>query len=165
MNWLGFSIALVLTYFFQTTLAALAPAGSLDLFLVLTLVAGFLMPIADARLAGWLAGFVQSLETAGPVGAHAFSLGLSAWLQTMLRDSLNMRSHTARFLAAMTGAVAGQGALRLYQYLLLGHVFESWGEWTKLVLVVSLVAAIAATIVSALVRAGRRRRRSLASNW
>ena len=125
MTWPFFLFALVVAVLLQTTLVRLAPSGMLDLPLFLALAAGLLMPTYDARLAAWTAGLAQSLETLGPLGPHAFALGLAGWALTRLREGVNLRVWWGRFAITFLAGFSGLALLRLYQTAYLQLKFET----------------------------------------
>lgn len=159
MRWGWFALALLGVLLLQTTLVPVLTRGYLDLFLVVTLWVGLRADPIDARLAAFACGMAQSLETAGPLGAHAFAHGLSGWLLTVLAESLNMRTWPARFIAAATAGAAGQLLLRLYQRVVLGFQFESFGALLLTALFPALVAAACVTLITVFLDRRRRQRR------
>lgn len=159
MKWGGFAVALLATWIAQTTLVRLLAFPHLDLFLVLTLWTALRAPPWDARLAAWVVGMAQSLESTGPLGAHAVAHGVTGWLLTMLREGVNTRSFSGRFLATFLAAAAGQLLLRGYQSLYLD--MSLGGPWSVLgaAALSSLVAAGIVSLLATWLAPSRRRMR------
>lgn len=160
MRWGWYALLLVVALILQTTLVPVLTGGWLDLFLVIALWVGLRADPLDARLAAFAAGLAQSLETAGPFGAHAFALGLTGWLLTLMIDSLNVRAWLPRFVATSLAAAAGQIVLRLYQRAYLEFQFESFGSLLANALIPALVAAGLVSTATILLDRSRRKRRA-----
>jgi cell shape-determining protein MreD len=159
MAWGAFAIALVLAYLVQTGVAALIPLPSFDPFLVLALLVGLLAPTYDARIAAWIAGFVQDLGSADALGIHAFTLGLTGLLLTHLREIVNVRVWWVRGLAALVAAWPGQLIYLLHLNYWAGVGAVSLGDVVVSATWTALLAAALATIIHALPwLVGRRRR-------
>ena len=130
-----------------------------DAFLVLALLCGLLAPTHDARLAAWITGLAQDLGSADALGIHAFTLGLTGLLLTWLREIGNVGVWWVRGLAAFLAAWPGQLVYLLHLHYWAGNAAASlWGLVVTATLS-SLVAAILATLISALPRLLHRRRR------
>jgi hypothetical protein len=160
MNWAGFAAALLGFVLLQTTAVRYLPVPGVDLLLILTLWVGLFAPANDARLAALACGFAQGLTTVDSIGAHVFSFGVAGWLITILRESLNMRSIPARFIAMFGAACGGLAVLRLFQAA--DRYFSrlapgSAAEIVSALIVSAGIAAGVVTIASA-IRQSRRRR-------
>lgn len=166
MRWGWFALALLVTFVVQTAVLPFAHLEFLDLLLVLALVFGLAAPVADARLAGWVVGAAQDLGTDGPMGLHAFALGLAVLALTYLREWVNQYLWWARWLAMFVVAYPAEVLIHLHQRFLQGARLT----WLGLVLdplFTAAVAALVALVVLALPGLfGRRaRRRSAAARW
>lgn len=159
MAWGGFAIALLLTYLVQTGVTALLPVPGVDLFLVLALLCGLLAPTHDARIAAWVVGFAQDLGSVDALGIHAFTLGLSAWLLTYLREIINVRAWWVRALAALLAAWPGQLTYLLHVHYWAGSGDASLGGLLAAATLTAAVAAALAMLINALPGVVRRRRR------
>lgn len=150
MNWLGLIAALVVVFIVQTTLGHLAdlPLLEVDLFLVLTLLYGILAASHDARLAGWLIGFAQDIGSTGPIGVHAFALGLTALLATLLRDVINIHVAWGRFLVAAGAALPGQVLILAHLNYVQNAQLGSWWNMLATALAVSLTASLVVTLLT-----------------
>lgn len=165
MRWGGFAFALLVACVLQKGVLALlpAPAPAFDAFLILALLSGLLMRKHDARLAGWLVGFVQDLAGADALGIHAFTLGLTALLITRLREIGNMNVWWMRALVAFIAAWPPQVLYLMHLYYWSGSGSQSFGGllWTSAL--TSALAALIVTFINALpwiLRSRRRRYRS-----
>ncbi len=166
MLWALYVLALVLAYLAHTTVPPTWMPEWLDLLLVIALVCGLTAPAAEARLAGWITGLAQDIGTVGPLGLHAFTLGLAALLLTLMRDAVNRTLWWVRSLLAFVAAVPAQVIIvihyRYYQF-----VESSWWSLLSSALLTAIAAAvIAATITGLPSMMGRkRRRRSAPARW
>lgn len=161
MSWIAYGVALAVALLLQTTVCRLGevPLLEADLLLALTLVCGLAAPAHDARLAGWMTGLAMDLMTVGPLGQHAVALGLTAWLLTRLRDTINTELGWVRFLAGFLAALPGQVLLPLHLRLVQGASLVSWWEALGLALQLSLTAALLAAALTGLPPLMPRRRR------
>lgn len=161
MAWGWFTLALVLTFLLQTTVAPFCLPDWLDLMVVLALVVGLTAPAGDARLAGWLVGFSQDLDSGGPLGLHALLLGLAVLGLTHLRELINLHLWWGRWLIALLVTLPLQLLLQL-------HLRLPGGDWVRIGVEALSSAAVAALLAALLVGVpgllGRRRRR-LALRW
>lgn len=159
MSWSGFWIALLVTFVVQTAVVWTLDWRAFDAFLILTLLVGTFAPTHDARLAAWTAGLLQDLGSADVLGVHAFTLGLTALLLTLLREFVNLNLWWARLIAAFVAAWPGQVAYLTYldywstsPTYTLGYVLRE-SAWT------ACVAAVVVAGLSALPWFVTRRRR------
>ena len=102
-GWLILAIAGVLVA--QTAILPLVGLPWLDLLFTMALVIGLVAPVLDARLAGWLIGFSLDLQSAGPIGLHAFAFGLAVTGLTYVRDMVVRHHWWARWLIGFIVAV------------------------------------------------------------
>ena len=159
MAWGGFAVALLLAYLVQTGVAAVLNVPHFDAFLLVAVLCGLLAPTHDARIAAWITGLVYDLGSADVLGIHAFTLGLTGLLLTWLREMGNVGVWWVRGLAAFLAAWPGQLIYLLHLHYWAGNAAASlWGLVVTATLS-SLVAAILATLISALPRLIHRRRR------
>ena len=158
MQWALYVLALVIAYLAHTTLPPAWIPGWLDLLLVIALVCGLAAPAAEARLAGWLAGFAQDVGTVGPLGLHAFALGAAVLLLTLMRDAVNRTLWWVRWLLAFVAAIPTQIVVSIH-YRYYQFVETSWWSLITSSLATALAAAlIAATITGLPAMLGRKRR-------
>ena len=154
-------LVVLAAYVVQVGIAPFAGLHRLDVFLTAALLVGLLMPVHEARLAGWIVGLVQDLASSDPLGIHAFTLGLTVLLLTWLRDLLNTRVWWARWLACLAAAVPGQVLYLLHLYYYAGRggqpLTALLGEAAALA-GVSAALATALTALPGLVLRRRRRR-------
>lgn len=168
MSWFGFAVALLVTLLAQTTLhwADWVPPFGLDLMLALCLAVALVAPVHEARLAGWIVGLAVDLMTAdGPLGPHAFAFGLTAWLITHLRETLNRYVWWGRLLIAAGAALPGQALLLVHLHAIQGGHIRSLGSAVGALILLSATAALLAAIVTALPRFTVRRRGYQAAGW
>lgn len=158
MAWGAFAIALLMAYLVQTGVAVLLAVPHFDAFLVLALLCGLLAPTHEARLAGWITGLAQDLGSADALGIHAFTLGLTGLLLTLLREVGNVRVWWVRGLAALLAAWPGQLIYLVHLHYWAGYGFASLGSLVLTALLTSLVAAVLAMLINALPRVIYRRR-------
>jgi hypothetical protein len=162
MPWLSFAVTLLATFVVQISVVHALGLRSLDLFLTLTLLIGLLAPVHEARIAGWLVGLVQCLQSDVRFGVEPFSLGLTAFLLTGLRGLLNTEVWWARPLVVFLAALPGQLFTVTIDWIKPFHndpnaqlsVFTALGA----ALWVSTLAALLSTVLSALPGLWRRRR-------
>lgn len=169
MRWGVYLLLLLLAWVLQSTLLPLLGVRWLDLLLVLALVYGLAAPVADARLAAWFTGLAQDLASSGPLGLHAFVLGLAVLGLTYVREWVNHNLWWARWLVAFSVAWPAQLVLCLHQRFLQDAPESAltWGRIISDALLVSVVAALlAAAILGLPMLVGRRRhRRRPAPRW
>lgn len=162
MNTLIYLILLVVLFVTQTTVLPQFAQESVDLLLALALACGMLLPVTDARLAAWCAGFARDLETLGPVGLHALALGLAGLAMTALRELINLHIWWARGLLALLVGFPAQLLVRFHQRFLQDQNMT----FTSMVggaFMTALIAATLATLVAGVPGVlHNRRRRSLA---
>lgn len=158
MRWLLFWIVLAVVFVLANAIVTRWLPDYIDLFLILTLIIGLAAPTFDARIAGFLTGFAQDMGTIGPVGPFAFTLGLTAWLATMLRESFNLKLWWVRFLVAFTAGATGQLILRGYQHYGL-DMFATARDWIGAAFASGAFSALAAATLTMAVSFGRRTRR------
>ena len=144
MVWSGYAIALFIVYVVQAAVVSLLGLEHVDLFLVLAITYGLMAPTYDARLAAWLAGLVQDLGTADPLGIHAFILGMTGLFVTHLREIGNADVWWMRLLIVFLAAWPAYLLYILYLHFWVGH-----GDQTLLAMAGS--AAWTAGIASVLV--------------
>lgn len=160
MSWSGFGVALVVTLVLQTTFVFVLDLP-VDLFLVLALVCGLVLPVPDACLAAWITGFTQDLGSAGdPLGLHAFCLGLVGYTMTRLRDVLNVHVWGTRTVALFVAALLGLWPEAAYRTGWLQSPGHTWLRVFWSPLLPAVTGAVLASLVAALpwVVVGRRRR-------
>ncbi|MGE3182779.1 MAG: rod shape-determining protein MreD [Phycisphaerae bacterium] len=160
MKWLLFWISLAIVFLLANAVLSRWAPAYIDLFLMLTLVVALIAPVHDARLAGWLVGFAQDIGTTGPIGPFAFSLGLTAWIATMMRESFNLKLWWVRFLVAFTAGATGQLILRGFQHYAL-DMFATTRDWMGSAFSAAAVAGLVAATVTATVAFRRRGRRGM----
>lgn len=114
MPWGVFGVLLALVLLLQTSVLSVLGLRTIDLFLIYALVCGLVLPPYDARLAGWIIGFVQGLASAGMVMIHPVALGLTGLLSTVLRAGVNLDLWWVRLLVAFLSAWPGQLLVRIY---------------------------------------------------
>ncbi len=153
-----FTIALLVTYLLQTAVVPLVGLPDLDLLLVLALVCGLAAPVQEARLAGWITGFVQDVGSASPVGLHALALGLAVLGLTYLREWVNRHVWWARWLIGFVVAWPAQFLVQLHLRFLQG-ADRPWSRMVLEALVTALIAALLAALLVALPSMFGRRRR------
>lgn len=160
MPWLSFALALLATFVLQLSVVHALGLRSLDLFLVLTLLLGLFAPVHEARIAGWIAGLVQSLQSDVRFGVEPFALGLTAFALTGLRGLVNTEVWWARLLVVFIAAVPGQLFTVLVDWVLDVDPRNRAGFFAVLgaALWVALLASLCAALVSAAVRLWRPRR-------
>jgi rod shape-determining protein MreD len=124
---------------------------------------GLLAPTWDARIAAWIAGLVYDLGSADVLGIHAFTLGLTAFLLTQLREVGNVGVWWVRLLAAFLAAWPGQFVYLLHLHYWAGHGSASLWSLIAAAALTALVVAVLATAISFLPRLLQRRRRR--SRW
>ncbi|MGD8453041.1 MAG: hypothetical protein PVJ57_14580 [Phycisphaerae bacterium] len=148
MTWLGLLAALLVSLVLQTGLhwLGLASPYGVDLLLALALIYGLAAPLAEARLAGWIIGFGVDLMTEGPLGAHAFALGLTAYFLTVLRERVNGTLWWIRLAICFLAALPGQVLLGLH----LRYVLDATGAGLGGLLVSALVLSLTGALVAAL---------------
>jgi rod shape-determining protein MreD len=149
VNWLAFVAVLLVTLLLQTTVCPLGdlPLIDVDLLLALTLIYGFAAPSADARLAGWIIGCAYDLMTEGPLGLHAFALGLTGLFLTQIRDTFNHHLWWVRLLVGFAAALPGELLIPLHIRFIQGG--QITGAWTVVGSAVALAAP--AALIAALV--------------
>ena len=143
MPWGLFGLVLTLVFVLQTAVMPFCAPASLDLLLVMALVCGLTAPSVDARLAAWIIGFVQDLDSGSPLGLHAALLALAVWALTLIRDLVNLNLWWGRWLIAALVALPARLVLQL-------HMRWSHGDWPRSVfetVVTAVVAGLAASIV------------------
>lgn len=151
MPWLTFAIVLLVTFVVQLSVVHVLGLRSLDLFLVLTLLLALRAPAHEARIAGWVAGLVQSLQSDVRFGVEPFSLGLTAFLLTGLRGLVNTDVWWARLLVVLVAAIPGQLFTVLVDWVFDVDARNRAGFFTVVgaAMWVSLLAAVLATLASA----------------
>ncbi len=160
MSWPLFSLALVVIFVGQTTFLPLIEAPAwIDPLLALAIICGLAAPAADARLAGWLVGFAIDIGTQGPIGLHAFALGLAMIALTNLRESMNLQVWWVRWTLGAMAALPAQLIVRLHQVWLQEHALTMFQVLSQ-----SLASAIGAGLIATLIIAlpdlfGRQRRK------
>lgn len=156
MPWGWFAVGLVVTLLAQTTVLPFVAADWLDLFMVYALVVALAAPVPDARLAGWLIGFVQDIESVGPLGLHALALGLLCVGVTYLRGGINLQLWWGRWLIGLIVALPVQ----YFRQLPITFTTGAWGHAFVQALTTALVSAFLAAVLTELPnRFSPRRRR------
>ncbi len=107
MGWAAALVALFFVFLVQSTLVVALPEWVRpDGYLVAAVVLSLLMPVYDARLAAFLAGFLQDIESGDPtIGGRAVCFGLMAMLIGKLRVEVNLRVWWGRLTVALLGAL------------------------------------------------------------
>lgn len=149
MSWSGFAAALVAALVLQTTVVSVLDLP-IDLFLVLALICGLVLPVHDACLAAWITGFAQDLTSLDPLGLHAFCLGLVGWAMTRVRDLLNVHVWWTRGITMFIASLIGLVPEEVFR---IGWLQQSAGTWLGAVLspiVPAAVGALLATIAAGL---------------
>lgn len=101
MRWGPFWLTLLLVVVLQTSVIYALDWRWMHLLLALALLCGLNAPTHDARIAGWIAGFVQDLLTeSSTLGLHALAYGSAILLLTYMRDRLNPSVWWIRWLLA-----------------------------------------------------------------
>jgi rod shape-determining protein MreD len=165
MPWGWFALALGAAYLLQTAvLPHIAPAW-IDAFLVMALTGALVLPMQEARIAGWMVGFAQDIPTTGPLGLHALALGLAALGVTHLRDLVNRELWWARWLIAMVSAIPGLLLVRLHERFYQAANLSAWQ-----IVATTIVTAFIAGLIAALLPGvpglfGRRRRHDFMTRW
>jgi rod shape-determining protein MreD len=159
MPWWRFAFALLITYLIQTTLLRHIAPPAVDLLVVLALVCAWSAPPVEARLAGWITGFLQDVGSAGPLGLHALALGLMVLLLTYLREHVNREVWWVRWLVGLVAVFPLQLLVHLHQR----YWQDAAVSWSRM-LAESLATAAATGLLGALVLVlpallGARRRR------
>ncbi len=149
MSWALLGIALLVTYVLQTAVVnvldpRLLGQPPVDLFLALALVYGLRAPRDDARIAGFLVGLAQDFSGVGPLGIHAFALGLTALLLTSNRDVFRINIWLVRLILAFIMALPAQFVLAAHVRLWLGSA-----EPAASLLLGGLLTAFAAALLAA----------------
>lgn len=157
LTWGRFALALLATLVVQTVVAWLLGARYLDAFLLLSVLAGLLAPARDARLMALAAGLAQDLTSADVLGLHAFSLGLTGLLLTLLLEVVNTSVLWARIAVCFLAALPGQLLCAVHTVYWSGHGLTPWPLVLADVTILSLVAAIAASAITSSRRFSRRR--------
>jgi rod shape-determining protein MreD len=124
MRWTAFTIALVSVYLAQVGILWRFGVGWLDLFLAYALLVALIAPTAEARLAGWIVGLAQDLGSTGPIGIHALSLGLAAFLLTRVRELLNVQVWWPRGLALWLAGLPAAALAVVHR-----NAWSATGEW------------------------------------
>ncbi len=161
MRWGWFALALLATFIVQASFAPLLPAG-LDLFAAFALACAWLLPVEEACLAGWIAGFIQDVGSMQPLGLHAFALGLTAWGLTRIRDLVNRELWWVRWFS---------GFVVLFPLQMLVTARVLWGArvpwWTFVTepFTTALLAAFVAALLMLIPAALARRPRFSAPRW
>lgn len=146
MPWVVFALALLVALLLQTAVLPLLPqAVTLDLLLTLALVCGLVAPVHEARLAGWIVGFVYGLASIGTLGVHALAYGCAAVVLTRLRSEINVYIWWGRAILAFLGAWPAELMIRLHMRFWQLALPDPWwrivGGATLTALLVSLLAA------------------------
>jgi len=164
MRWGPFILILLMAYLLQTALLSHAAPKCVDLLWAVALVCGLTAPAADARLAGWLTGFLQDVGTTGPLGLHALALGLAIMVLTHLRDAVNRELWWVRWLTAALVTLPAQLLIQVHFHYWQG----AWGTWWTM-LSQSLSTAVVTGLLAALIvgapRLLHRRRRVPSLRW
>jgi rod shape-determining protein MreD len=165
MPWGYFALALLGTYVVQTSVLPHFSPQWLDLLVVLALVCGLTAPAAEARLAGWIAGFAQDAGTAGPIGLHAFTLGLAILVLTYLREMVNRQLWWVRGLVAFVVAMPAQLLVHLHIRLYQGASLPMYRIFLESAATAAAAAVLAALLVGLPGAIRRRQRRHSAARW
>lgn len=148
MSWAIYAVALLVVYLLHGAVVHVVELPALDLFLVLALTVALITPLSDGRLGAFFAGLAQDFgASAGPLGPHAFCLGLTGLLITALRDWANLGRWWVRIGVCFVAAWPGQFLYLLHRDLWTSAAHQSW--WTLLSRSFS-TAAVAAVIVALL---------------
>jgi rod shape-determining protein MreD len=151
MPWWWFAIALVVTHVLQ---GAVLPHTweVFDLYLVLAIVCGLAAPTYDARIAAWIVGLAQDLGSRGPLGLHAFVLGLTGLLLTQLRERTFRQPWWVRWLLGSLASFPGQVLLilhlRFYDYARIPSWWGALGGALSTAVVNALLAALVLAILT-----------------
>jgi rod shape-determining protein MreD len=164
MPWGLYTVALLLVYLAQSAVLPHFAPQWLDLFLAFALVCGLTAPVADARLAAWIAGLAQDIGGDGPLGIHALALGLAAWLLTCVRELANRELWWVRWLAGFITAAPAQLVLQVHARYYQGAAI-SWPGMIGYSLLSALAASLLAAAVVRLPTLLRRRRAYSAGRW
>lgn len=168
MPWGALAVLLLVAYLLQTAVVPFLGIESLDLFLTLCLFFGLTAVVHEARLAGWLIGFVQDLGSVGPLGVHAFALGLAALALTAARTVVNFQVWWVRAVAAVLAGLIAQLFIVLHQIWWQGVALGTFGHVAGLVLlgaVVNGVLAAGLTQLPLFLNWDRRRRSVPRRRW
>lgn len=165
MRWGGFAFTLLVACLLQMGVTAFLPLPTFDAFLILALLCAVLMRKHDARLAGWIVGFVQDLGSADALGIHAFTLGLTVLLLTHLREVGNMNVWWLRALVAFLATWPPQVLYLAHLYYWPGSGPESFGKLLLSSVLTSALAALIATFITSLPGMLHNRRRRYRSFW
>ncbi len=163
MQWGWLILAIVLVLVVQTALLPLAALPWLDLMFAMSLVIGLVAAAPDARLAGWLIGFAVDLQSAGPMGLHAFAFGLAVTGLTYVRELVIRHHWWARWAISFLVACPVQVILHIYLNAgKAGFLGRTAGE----AVLTSLVASLLAALIVGLPSLGSPRRGGrLATRW
>lgn len=162
MNWGWMILVVVIALLIQTAVLPSAEQRWLDLMLALALVVGLVGPTHDARLFGWVVGFAKDLQSADPIGLHAFVLGLAITALTYLRDMVIRQHWWARWLIGFLVAMTAELITNIFLYAYAAHgtwwqvLSESVGKAAASAAVASFIAAVVVGLPS-LALSGRRR--------
>jgi hypothetical protein len=173
VRWGIFAVALVCVFVMQTSLIPLLPdlpQRSINAYLVLLLVVGFLAPPADLAIAAWIIGLASDLDGSGPIGADAVAFGIAALALCRLRDSINRELWWARSLAGVMGCVLALALSTLLTWvnnLLWPTSAVAAGPGVLEMLGISVVAALIFTLLHAVMGwlVGSRRRHYGRRSW
>lgn len=157
LSWGRFALALLATLVVQSVVAWLLGARYVDAFLLLAVLAGLLAPARDARLMAFVAGLAQDLTSVDALGLHAFSLGLTGLLLTLLLEVVNTSVVWARVAVCFLAALPGQLLCLVHAVYWSGHGLTPWTLVLMDAAISSLVAAIAASAITSSRRFSRRR--------
>ncbi len=126
MNWMPWIVSLVVAALLQTTLwHALPdlPLVQVEPLFALALLAGLLVPAADARLAALLAGLAADLTSIGPMGVHALAYGITGLAITYVRDVINRHVWLGRLVITFLSALPAQVLVALHLRYVQGGSF------------------------------------------
>jgi len=168
MAWILYIVVLLVAFVVQTTVLPLLRLDALDLMLTLALVCGLAAPTVDARLAGWITGFVKDLDTHGPLGLHALVLGLAVYVMTRLRGVVNLHAGWVRWLISFLVALPAELFVGLHRHFLQGDprsILTIGGQALLTALVASMIAALLVGLPGMLRHRRRRTRQPVAPRW
>ena len=150
MSWAGLAAAVVVAVLLQTTVCQMGdlPLIDVDLLLTLALVYGLVASADQARIAGWIIGFAYDLTSEGPLGIHAFALGLTALLLTLMRTGVNRNLWRVRLLVCCAAALPGQLLVPLHLRFVQGGNMGSLWQIGLSAVMVSVTAAVLAALIT-----------------
>ncbi len=157
MKWLPFGILALIAIVCQTTIVQATAIRSIWPEWVFILAVHYALwgPWPDAAIAAWLLGLIVDLQSADPVGLHAFCYGAAAWVILRVRQVVFRDHPVTHLVVTLVFAFAVQLLIALYYWWRLSGAAGSEALWSSALCIAVYTALWAPLLHWPLIRIGR----------